>query len=115
MVPQFSFDAVQIKRVLINLLDNAVSAQEDSQGKIEVRLGLNKEEDKVFLQVADKGPGLSQEFRLRIFEPYFSTRKTGTGLGLAICQTIAKEHNGTIQVADNVPTGAIFTMELPIV
>ena len=115
MVPQFSFDAVQIKRVLINLLDNAVSAQEDSQGKIEVRLGLNKEEDKVFLQVADKGPGISQEFRLRIFEPYFSTRKTGTGLGLAICQTIAKEHNGTIQVADNVPTGAIFTMELPIV
>ena len=65
--------------------------------------------------MADKGPGISQEFRLRIFEPYFSTRKTGTGLGLAICQTIAKEHNGTIQVADNVPTGAIFTMELPIV
>ncbi|MGE4560107.1 MAG: ATP-binding protein, partial [Desulfobulbus sp.] len=85
-LPEFLFDAVQIKRVLINLMDNAVSVL-DKDGAITVALGFGEDGGTARLEVADNGPGMSNEVKLRVFEPYFSTRKTGTGLGLAIAQT----------------------------
>jgi two-component system nitrogen regulation sensor histidine kinase NtrY len=112
-LPEFLFDPVQIKRVLINLLDNAVSVQ-DKNGAIAVTLDTVQEGRVVRLQVADNGPGMSDEVKLRVFEPYFSTRKTGTGLGLAITQTIVHEHGGIIRVSDNHPAGAVFAVELPL-
>ena len=114
LVP-FPFDAVQVKRVLINLLDNAVTVLGDG-GAIEVRVGPAPESDPpmALLQVADNGPGIPADVRLRIFEPYFSTRKSGTGLGLAIAHTIVSEHGGTIRCRDNLPTGTVFTVELPL-
>ena len=114
-LPLFPFDAVQIKRVLINLLDNAVTALGDG-GAIEVRVGPapERETPKAMLREADNGPGIPADVRLRIFEPYFSTRKSGTGLGLAIAHTIVSEHGGTIRARDNHPTGTVFTVELPL-
>ncbi|MBM9616202.1 PAS domain-containing protein [Desulfobulbus rhabdoformis] len=112
-VPPFLFDAVQIKRVLINLLDNAVSVL-SQEGIITVSLGLSKDGKSARLEVADNGPGMSDEVKLRVFEPYYSNRKTGTGLGLAIAQTIIHEHGGSIRVSDNYPAGAVFAVELPL-
>ena len=114
-LPLFPFDAVQVKRVLINLLDNAVTALGDG-GAIEVRVGPapERETPMAMLRVADNGPGIPADVRLRIFEPYFSTRKSGTGLGLAIAHTIVSEHGGTIRARDNHPTGTVFTVELPL-
>ena len=99
--------------MLINLLDNAVAALENT-GEITVRLGCDNNKTNVILQVADNGAGIPDTMKMRIFEPYFSTRKSGTGLGLAICQTIINEHNGSIRMADNEPAGAVFTMILPL-
>ncbi len=110
-IPLFSFDPVQIKRVLINLLDNAVGVL--AEGGI-IHITLRRTRDAVQLSVADSGPGISEYVKTRLFEPYFSTRKSGTGLGLAITHTIVAEHNGTIIVHDNVPSGTIFTVELPL-
>ncbi len=112
-LPEFLFDAVQIKRVLINLLDNAVSVLGDG-GAVAVSLGLSEKADQVRLEVADNGPGIPDEVKLRIFEPYFSTRKSGTGLGLAIAHTIVSEHGGFIRTYDNEPVGAVFAVELPL-
>jgi two-component system nitrogen regulation sensor histidine kinase NtrY len=112
-LPEFLFDAVQIKRVLINLLDNAVSVLGD-RGAVEVRLNYGGNTELIRLAVADNGPGIADEVKLRIFEPYFSTRKSGTGLGLAIAHTIVTEHNGVIRAGDNTPTGTVFTVELPL-
>lgn len=112
-VPDFLFDAVQIKRVLINLLDNAVTVLGD-QGAITVTLSYDSSSRRARLEVADDGPGIPDEVKLRIFEPYFSTRKSGTGLGLAIAHTIVSEHGGTIRVYDNAPIGAVFAVELPL-
>lgn len=112
-LPEFCFDAVQIKRVLINLLDNAVSVL-GKEGSIKVSLERTATTNRACLVVADSGPGLSDEVKMRVFEPYFSTRTTGTGLGLAIAQTIVHEHGGTIRVDDNLPTGAVFAVELPL-
>ncbi len=111
-VPLFPFDPVQIKRVLINLLDNAVSILAHG-GCIATVIRLQQSKNLVKIIVRDDGSGMSDQVRQRLFEPYFSTRKSGTGLGLAIAHTIITEHNGAIQVQDNTPSGTVFTIELP--
>ncbi len=112
-IPIFSFDAEQIKRCLINLLDNAVAVLPDG-GTIAIELSLDQEQENVFIMVHDSGPGISKENKLKLFEPYFSTKKTGTGLGLAIVSTIVSDHSGYIRMQDNTPTGSIFIIELPL-
>jgi two-component system nitrogen regulation sensor histidine kinase NtrY len=112
-IPLFSFDRKQLKRVLINLLDNAVSALNDN-GKVEISLSMNHEQKKLYLEVKDNGPGVRDKDKLRLFEPNFSTKKTGTGLGLAIASTIVADHGGYIRMRDNDPNGAIFEIELPL-
>ena len=112
-IPSFNFDGEQIKRCLINLLDNAVAVLPEG-GTINIDLSLGEEKDSVFLKVADNGPGITKENKLKLFEPYFSTKKTGTGLGLAIVSTIIADHNGYIRVQDNEPAGSVFIIELPL-
>ena len=112
-IPIFDFDAEQIKRCLINLLDNGVAVLPDG-GKIDVELTVNTFAQSVLLKVFDDGPGISKEHKLRLFEPYFSTKKSGTGLGLAIVSTIVNDHGGYIRVEDNTPAGSVFTIELPL-
>jgi signal transduction histidine kinase len=68
----------------------------------------------VKITVADEGPGIRHEDQEKLFMPYFSKRSAGTGLGLAIVQRIVTDHNGTIQVANHQPKGAVFSLELPI-
>ncbi|MBW2659207.1 MAG: HAMP domain-containing protein [Deltaproteobacteria bacterium] len=112
-VPIFSFDREQIKRCLINLIDNAVAVLPDG-GTIQIELSPDTEVENIFIRVYDNGPGISKEDKLKLFEPYFSTKKTGTGLGLAIVSTIISDHNGYIRVQDNEPKGSIFIIELPL-
>ncbi|CAG37551.1 sensor histidine kinase [Desulfotalea psychrophila] len=112
-IPIFSFDAEQIGRCLINLLDNAVAVLPD-KGTIHIELTLAQETETVLIKVADDGPGISKENRGKLFEPYFSTKKTGTGLGLAIVSTIVADHNGYIRVQENTPKGSLFIIELPL-
>ncbi|HFB83417.1 MAG TPA: GHKL domain-containing protein, partial [Thermodesulfatator sp.] len=109
--PVFLFDRDQIKRALINLLDNAVASM--PQGG-EIQVEIVTESDWVRLVVADTGPGVSPEDKARLFEPYFSRKKGGTGLGLAIVNSIVTEHNGKVWVEDNLPRGARFVIELPL-
>ena len=112
-IPQFSFDAKQMKRVLINLLNNAVAATAGG-GMIEIVLACEEERKVVSLEVRDNGSGVSDEDKLRLFEPYFSRKKTGTGLGLAIASTVVADHHGYIRVKDNEPRGTRFIVELPL-
>ncbi len=110
-IPTFSFDGEQIKRCLINLLDNAVAVLSDG-GNIIIELSCD--DDSVFIEVSDDGPGTTAEDKSKLFEPYFSTKKTGTGLGLAIVSTIISDHGGYIRVQDNDPKGTVFVIELPL-
>jgi len=112
-IPLFLFDGEQIRRCLINLLDNAVAVLPGG-GTISVALERNKENDTVLLKVADDGPGVSREDKQKLFEPYFSTKKSGTGLGLAIVSTIMADHGGGARVEDNKPNGAVFILDLPL-
>ncbi|MEJ2201021.1 MAG: ATP-binding protein, partial [Desulfuromonadaceae bacterium] len=97
-IPLFNLDREQMKRVLLNLLDNAVSAvQQVDDATIAIETSYNALLQMVTFTVADNGCGIPQEDKPRLFEPYFSTKKTGTGLGLAIVSTIISDHNGYIQ------------------
>jgi len=111
-IPMIRLDRDQIKRVLINLLDNAVAAI-DGEGRIDVETSYNPELRMATFTVADTGHGISPEDKPRLFEPYFSTKKAGTGLGLAIVNTIIADHHGFIRVKDNQPKGTRFIIELP--
>ncbi|MBW2506811.1 MAG: HAMP domain-containing protein [Deltaproteobacteria bacterium] len=112
-IPRFNFDLKQMKRVLINLVENSISVLHEG-GVIEIVLSCDSEKQVVLLEVKDNGPGVADEDKHRLFEPYFSTKKSGTGLGLAIASTVVADHGGQIRVTDNSPTGAIFTVELPM-
>jgi len=112
-VPVFNFDGEQIKRVMINLLDNAITATGNG-GEVTIGLSYDNELEIARIEVADDGKGVPPRDKKRIFEPYFSTKSHGTGLGLAIVNSIIKDHNGFIEVYDNKPRGTKFLIELPI-
>lgn len=112
-IPALELDRDQIKRVLINLLDNAVAAVEE-KGEIKISTSYSPASGVVLLEVADDGCGLAPEVRARIFNPYFSTKKDGTGLGLAIVSAIVADHRGNIRVRPNEPKGTRFIIELPV-
>jgi two-component system nitrogen regulation sensor histidine kinase NtrY len=112
-LPQLKIDRDQIKRVVINLLENAVAAMEE-KGSIEISTNYDPELKMADFRIADDGPGIPPEDRSRLFEPYFSTKKTGTGLGLAIVNSVITDHGGFVRVRNNVPRGACFVVELPV-
>jgi len=111
-IPAVDLDREQMKRVLINLLDNAVAAV-DGKGEIKLATSHDAARGTVTLEVADNGCGLPAEMRAKIFEPYFSTKENGTGLGLTIVSQIIEDHRGYIRAVPNQPRGTRFTIELP--
>lgn len=104
-------DGEQIRRALINLLDNAVEATE-APGNVTV--SAHAVNGHLEIQVADTGRGIPPAARDKLFLPYFSTKGRGTGLGLAIVHRIITDHQGTIRVEDNRPRGTVFRVELPM-
>ena len=118
-LPSVMIDAEQIKRVLVNLIDNAMEAMEAGASQtaarnITIETRARTDREIVELTVSDTGPGIPSADRERVFTPNFSTRKRGTGLGLAIVSHTIVEHQGRIRVSENLPHGARFTIELPV-
>lgn len=115
-LPVFDFDRDQIKRVLTNLIDNAVTAcAQVSRPRIRVQSVFNAELSLVALSVEDNGTGIKVHPMDRIFEPYYSTKASGTGLGLAIAKRIVNDHHGFIRVASVPNVMTKFVIELPTV
>jgi two-component system nitrogen regulation sensor histidine kinase NtrY len=112
-LPVLNIDRDQMKRVMINLIKNSLTAI-DGEGEIKILTSYDPKLQMVRLEVSDDGCGIPEEDKGRLFEPYFSTRKTGTGLGLTIVNAIIADHNGYIRVRDNTPKGTTFLIELPV-
>jgi two-component system, NtrC family, nitrogen regulation sensor histidine kinase NtrY len=111
-VPLVRLDAEQIRRVIINIVDNAIEAME-RRGEIVVETQLDRANSVARVVVADNGPGIPLAEREKLFLPYYSTKRRGSGLGLAIVRRIIAEHGGSVEVTDNTPRGTRFTIELP--
>jgi two-component system nitrogen regulation sensor histidine kinase NtrY len=112
-LPPVSLDREQIKRVFVNLFDNAIQAM-NQKGRLWVGTKYDTKRRRAVVSVADEGAGIAPEDQEKLFVPYFSRKKTGTGLGLAIVRRIITDHDGTIQAGHNHPKGAVFTFELPV-
>jgi two-component system nitrogen regulation sensor histidine kinase NtrY len=111
-------DRLLLKRVLANLIENAIHAGQEAGAAGDVAIGWSADpaRDIVTITVDDQGRGVPEASRDRIFEPYVTTKATGTGLGLAIARKIAIEHGGDVLLAaDRAPTGgARFVVSLPL-
>jgi len=113
-VPQVRADSEMLRRVVVNLIDNAAEAMESSAVRnLVLSTRFHPGHDSVEITVADSGYGISPEDKDRLFLPHFSTKDRGTGLGLAIASRVIAEHHGIIRAEDNMPTGARFVIELP--
>ena len=114
-LPPAMLDVEQIKRVFVNLIDNALAAMASVPGEREIRIVTKHDAERSLLraEVSDSGQGIEPSDFRRLFEPYFSRRDSGTGLGLAIVQRIILEHGGHIRAERNEPRGARFVIELP--
>jgi len=113
-IPKLMIDPEQIRRVMVNLLDNAVAAIGGKAGRIDIRTSCDGNRRMARVDVADNGCGIPPGSHVKMFEPYFSTKRAGTGLGLAIVNSIMADHQGRVSVADNHPQGTIVTFELPV-
>ena len=115
-LPPSMLDVEQIKRVFVNLIDNAVHALVSANGEKQITIATRHDAERSVLraEVADTGHGIEPGDFRRLFEPYFSRRDSGTGLGLAIVQRIIMEHGGHIRAERNHPRGAKFVIELPV-
>jgi two-component system nitrogen regulation sensor histidine kinase NtrY len=111
-LPLVLADKEQMRRVIINLVDNAAEAMSDSAVRALHIATRQSSPDVVELSVTDTGCGISVSDKEKLFLPYFSTKQRGTGLGLAIVSHIVTEHHGRVRVEDNVPSGARFIVEL---
>lgn len=116
-LPETMIDTEQLKRVFVNLIDNAVEAfdeaQEDKIVTITSRYDMAR--DLIVSEISDNGRGIAPADLQKLFQPYFSTKGRGTGLGLAIVHRIITEHNGKIKAVANQPRGARFIVELPAI
>ncbi|MEW6410672.1 MAG: ATP-binding protein [Nitrospirota bacterium] len=110
--PMIKMDKDQIKRVFLNLFENAIEAM-NNRGNIWVTTTYDPEMTKVRIDIADDGSGIPSEDKDKLFLPYFSKKKGGTGLGLAIVDKIITDHGGNIRISDREPKGTVFTIELP--
>jgi len=113
-LPATMLDVEQIKRVFVNLIDNALDALVSVSDERVITVTTDRDVGLVRVEVADTGRGIAPGDFRRLFEPYFSRRDSGTGLGLAIVQRIIFEHGGTIRAEKNEPRGAKFVIELPV-
>jgi CheY-like chemotaxis protein len=117
-LPQIIGDQDQFTQVISNLVLNGAQAMKDWQGErtITVKSYVDKETGHVCLEVADTGPGISNEIKVRVFEPFFTTKApgTGTGVGLSLCLNIVTAHNGQLNLQDTPGGGATFFIHLPL-
>jgi two-component system nitrogen regulation sensor histidine kinase NtrY len=112
-LPDLSLDPDLIRRVFINIIDNAIEAT-SGKGHVIVTTSHDPQTNVVVIEIADDGPGIPPEDRDKLFVPYYSTKRRGSGLGLAIVSRIVAEHRGRIRVEGNRPRGSRFILELPV-
>jgi len=115
-MPALRLDPEQMKRVFINLFDNALEAMADNTHPkvLQIRTLRDRPQRSIRVEVADTGRGFPTEYQDSLFLPYFSTRKGGTGLGLAIVRQIIADHHGHVRAESNLPLGTRIIIDLPL-
>ncbi|HEY8515275.1 MAG TPA: response regulator [Candidatus Binatia bacterium] len=114
-IPLLTAARESLKQALIVLLDNAIAfSPEGGAVAVTCRCIAQGEASSLEFEVADEGPGVPEENREKIFDPFFSTRAGGIGIGLFVAQSVARAHGGNLEVRGREPNGAVFVLSLPL-
>ncbi len=113
-LPPFLGDSDTIERVIMNLIINAKDAMEGIEGERILEISTYREDGKIVIKVADSGPGIPNNIRDAIFQPFYSTKQSGTGIGLSLSYTAITEYGGKISVGTSAYGGAEFAVFLPL-
>lgn len=114
VLPKCLADPHMIEQVVLNLINNAVQAMSAGTGEKLLELITAADEKSVLITVSDAGPGISEDSKDKIFDPFYTTKSDGSGIGLSLCQRIITDHSGSIRIETNQWNGASFIIELPI-
>ena len=109
-------DPEKLRRIVINLVGNAIDALEESdteKPRIEIQVGENLAGTEVWLRVADNGPGIDREILDKMWSPFYTRKANGTGLGLSICKKLVDAHGGSIEAGSDPSGGAEFLLSFP--
>jgi two-component system NtrC family sensor kinase len=112
-IPEVLVDPDQIQQVFVNIILNAAEAMTKG-GVLTVTSATSRTGESLVIRIADTGPGISEEVRERIFDPFYTTKEHGTGLGLSISYGIIEQHGGTISVESCPGKGSTFIIQLPV-
>jgi signal transduction histidine kinase len=111
-LPRGPFDGTELKKLFLNLIINAVDASEPG-GVVEISTRFNGGHE-IIIDIADRGAGMDEETRRRLFEPFYTTKEKGTGLGMAISKKIVELHKGDLLISSKEGEGTTATVRLPI-
>jgi two-component system, sporulation sensor kinase E len=112
-IPRVAVDSERLSQVLVNLVQNAVDAAQGTERRITMRTGYLHDEEAVRIEVADNGAGIAENILPRVFDPFFTGRKTGTGLGLTVVKKIVEAHHGRVGIESRPGKGTTIRIELP--
>ncbi len=113
-LPSCTADPHMVEQVILNLINNAVQAMSSANSKKELAINSSSDDKFIIITIADSGPGIPEEIRDKIFDPFYTTKTDGSGIGLSLCQRIITDHSGLIRIETNRWGGANFIIELPI-
>ncbi len=113
-LPDCYADFQLMELVILNLINNAIQAVSKTENGKKIRVSSREHRGRIYVEVADSGPGVPDTMRSTIFDPFFTTKDDGAGIGLNIAQRIITDHKGNIQLETSDLGGALFTLELPI-
>ena len=114
-LPRVLGNRIQLQQIILNLLTNAAEAMDaiNDRERIVVIASSMSDDGRIVVDVRDDGPGVNEQDRERIFDPFYTTKQNGTGMGLAICRSIAEAHGGDLRAVSDAPSGADFRLTLP--
>jgi len=113
-LPPCTADSHMIEQVILNLINNSVQAMSSSENERNLEIITSANEKTISIRISDSGPGIAQEIRDQIFDPFYTTKTDGSGIGLSLCRRIITDHRGSINIETSTWGGANFIIELPI-
>jgi PAS domain S-box-containing protein len=113
-LPRSYADKNLIEETVLNLLNNAAEAMKTMEAGKKIAVASFVEDDHIVIRVSDSGPGIPQEIKDKIFDPYFTTKHEGTGIGLSLCHRIISDHGGSLAVSESELGGGEFRIEIPV-
>ena len=113
-LPDCHLDHQLMEQVILNLMNNAAESMKNMDGEKNIAISSSLKNNRIIINVSDSGPGVSDEIKGKIFDPFYSTKNNSTGIGLSLCYRIISDHGGVLRLSDSRLGGAKFTIELPV-